>query len=154
MGFMDSYKRLEKLCGEVMNDDHRVSAYIDAMTNTPRGAMVVKGWEEDLKQLKHYRWMRNQIAHNPECTEKTMCKPSDAQWVDGFYDRIMKQTDPLAMYRKAMRRKRTNANRKVSASEKASITRYQRKAKQTLYGFVLAIVVMFVLVALVVWMIG
>ena len=148
MGFMDSYKRLEKLCGEVMNDDHRVSAYIDAMTNTPRGAMVVKGWEEDLKQLKHYRWMRNQIAHNPECTEKTMCKPSDAQWVDGFYDRIMKQTDPLAMYRKALSRKRSNA------SKKASEKRRKRKVGQTLVGFVLAIVVMFALVALLVWMIG
>ena len=150
MGFMDSYKRLEKLCGEVMNDDHRVSAYIDAMVNKPRGAELVKGWEEDLKQLKHYRWMRNQIAHNPECTEKTMCKPGDAQWVDGFYDRIMKQTDPLAMYRKAMRRKRTNA----STSEKARATRYQRKANQTLFGFVLAILVMFALVALLVWMMG
>lgn len=148
MGFMDSYKRLEKLCGEVMNDDHRVSAYIDAMTNTPRGAMVVKGWEEDLKQLKHLRWMRNQIAHNPECTEKTMCKPSDAQWVDGFYDRIMKQTDPLAMYRKALSRKRSNA------SKKASEKRRKRKVGQTLVGFVLAIVVMFALVALLVWMIG
>ena len=27
MGFIDSYKHLEKLCGEVLNDDRRVSAY-------------------------------------------------------------------------------------------------------------------------------
>ena len=29
MGFIESYKRLEKLCGDLLNDDRRVSAYID-----------------------------------------------------------------------------------------------------------------------------
>ena len=27
MSFTESYKQLEKLCGEIMNDDRRVSAY-------------------------------------------------------------------------------------------------------------------------------
>ena len=148
MGFMDSYKRLEKLCGEVMDDDRRVSAYIDAMVNTARGADLVKGWEEDLKLLKHYRWMRNQIAHNPDCTEKNMCKPSDMQWIDDFYSRIMKQTDPLALYRKAMKRKHANVKKKTSTQ------RYQRKAGQTLLAFVLAILVMFAMVAVLVWILG
>lgn len=31
MGFIESYKHLEKLCGEVLNDDRRISAYIDEM---------------------------------------------------------------------------------------------------------------------------
>ena len=55
MSFTESYKQLEKLCGEIMNDDRRVSAYIDEMINTPRGSYLVKGWDSDLKQLKHYR---------------------------------------------------------------------------------------------------
>ena len=38
MSFTESYKQLEKLCGEIMNDDRRVSAYIDEMINTPRGS--------------------------------------------------------------------------------------------------------------------
>ena len=33
MGFIESYKHLEKLCGEVLNDDRRISAYIDEMIN-------------------------------------------------------------------------------------------------------------------------
>ena len=32
-----------------------------------------------------------------------MCEYGDAQWIDDFYDRIMNQSDPLAMYRKATR---------------------------------------------------
>ena len=47
MGFIDSYKRLEKICGEVMNDERRVSAYIEEMANTPQGHYLVKGWEND-----------------------------------------------------------------------------------------------------------
>ena len=30
-----------------------------------------------------------------------MCEYGDAQWIDDFYDIIMNQSDPLAMYRKA-----------------------------------------------------
>ena len=103
MGFIDSYKHLEKLCGEVLNDDRRVSAYIDEMLRTPRGSYYVKTWDEDLKNLKHYRWVRNQISHEPGCTEQNMCEPSDTLWLDEFYSRIMSQEDPLALYYKATR---------------------------------------------------
>lgn len=100
MSFIESYKHLDKICGEVLNDDRRISAYIDEMINTPRGSYLVRGWDDDLKQLKHYRWVRNQIAHEPNCTEENMCEYGDAKWIDDFYDRIMNQSDPLAMYRK------------------------------------------------------
>ena len=62
---------------------------------------MIGGWEQDLKQLKHYRWVRNQIAHKPDCTEEDLCSFVDEEWILGFYDRIMNQTDPLALYRKA-----------------------------------------------------
>lgn len=101
MGFIDSYKRLEKLCSEIYNDNHGVSSYIDEMTNMPIGARCVQGWDEDLKQLERYRWVRNQIVHDPGCTEENMCEYGDAQWLDNFRSRIMAANDPLALYRKA-----------------------------------------------------
>lgn len=103
MGFIDSYKHLEKLCGEILNDDRRVSAYIDEMLNTPNGSYYVRTWESDLKNLKHYRWVRNQISHEPGCTEQNMCEPEDEVWLEEFYSRIMNGTDPLTLYRKATR---------------------------------------------------
>lgn len=112
MGFMDSYKHLEKLCGEVMDDERRVSAYIDEMLRMPRGSSLVRGWDEDLRNLKHYRWVRNQIVHEPNCSEETMCDPGDAEWIDDFYDRIMDQTDPLALYRKATRERSSEVRHK------------------------------------------
>jgi len=102
MGFIDSYKHLEKLCGEVLNDDRPISAYIDEMLNIPFGSCYVKTWNEDLKTLKHYRWIRNKISHEPGCTEHNMCKPEDELWINDFYSRIMNQTDPLTLYHKAI----------------------------------------------------
>ena len=101
MGFINSYKRLEKLCNEIYDSNHGVSAYIDDMARLASASFYVFNWNDDLKQLKHYRWIRNQIAHEPNCTEENMCEYGDAQWIDDFYDRIMNQSDPLAMYRKA-----------------------------------------------------
>ena len=72
MSFMNSYKHLEKLCGEIMRDERRVSAYIDEMTCTPFGPSLVAGWNNVLKNLKHYRHIRNLIAHEPDCSEVSM----------------------------------------------------------------------------------
>lgn len=101
MEFINSYKRLEKLCNEIYDSNHGISAYIDDMAKLTSASFYVFNWNDDLKQLKHYRWIRNQIAHEPNCTEENMCEYGDAQWIDDFYDRIMYQSDPLAMYRKA-----------------------------------------------------
>ena len=99
MGFMDSYKQLEKLCGDMLGEG-RVSAYIKEMSDKPRGAYLVSGWEADLKRLRHCRRIRNRIVHEPGCSETDMCPPEDEKWLDDFYARIMNQTDPLALYYK------------------------------------------------------
>ena len=107
MGFINSYKRLEKLCNEIYDSNHGISAYIDDMARLTSASFYVFNWNAPAPVtslgLKHYRWIRNQIAHEPNCTEENMCEYGDAQWIDDFYDRIMNQSDPLAMYRKATR---------------------------------------------------
>ena len=101
MGFIEAYKKLEKLCSETMGPDRPVTAYIEEMKAKPDGAYYVPGWEEDLKRLKHYRHIRNKIAHDPGCTEKNMCAPGDAAWLVRFHGRILRCEDPLTLYRKA-----------------------------------------------------
>ena len=110
MGFIESYKQLEKLCGDLLDDDRRLSAYIDEMIKTPSGAFYVNGWNDDLKKLKHYRWVRNRIVHEPNCTEQNMCEIGDTMWLDNFYSRILNQTDPLALYYHATVTTQTNTN--------------------------------------------
>lgn len=55
MGFNDSYKHLEKLCGEVLNDDRRVSAYIAKIPNLSNRSR---------RRLLH-RHNRTAITENP-----------------------------------------------------------------------------------------
>ena len=101
MEFMNAYKHLEKLCGDLLNDERRISAYIDEMAKISDGTSKVYNWDNDLKKLKHYRWIRNQIVHEPDCQEENMCHPDDVAWLNNFYSRIMNQTDPLALYLKS-----------------------------------------------------
>ena len=129
MGFIDSYKRLAKLCSEIYTDNHGISSYIDEMTNNPMGSHYVRGWEEDLKQLKHYRWIRNQIVHEPGCTEENMCESDDAQWLDNFHSRIMSADDPLALYRKA-RNPQTTQKPKQTRSTEYTYPQYKKTASQ------------------------
>ena len=91
MSFIESYKHLDKICGEMFETQYGVSAYIEEMLNNPRGSFLVRGWENDLKQLKHYRWIRNQIVHEPDCYEENMCEAGDDEWLDDFYERIINQ---------------------------------------------------------------
>ena len=85
MSFIESYKHLDKICGEMFETQYGVSAYIEEMLNNPHGSFLVRGWENDLKQLKHYRWIRNQIVHEPDCYEETMCEAGDDEWLDAMY---------------------------------------------------------------------
>lgn len=117
MGFIDSYKRLEKLCSELLDSDRSISAYIDEMLNITDGAFHVKDWDRDLKKIKHYRWVRNRIVHEPGCTELNMCTAEDEKWIDDFYSRIINRTDPLALYRKATTKKPSTAVSCQSLSE-------------------------------------
>ena len=108
MCFVDSYKRLEKLLNEVYGDSHGISVYIDEMVNISDGSYYVSDWKQDLKQLKHYRWVRNQIVHEPACTEENMCTPEDIQWINDFYSRVMAANDPLSKYRRFKQRTKLN----------------------------------------------
>jgi hypothetical protein len=98
MGFIETYKRLERLCEDIMQDARGISAYIDEMESLPEGSFYVRSWQNDLKMLKHYRWIRNKIAHEPDCCEENMCSPEDALWLVNFYERLLNQTDSLSLY--------------------------------------------------------
>ena len=117
------------------------------MINTPRGSYLVRGWENDLKQLKHYRWIRNQIVHEPDCYEETMCEAGDDEWLDDFYERIINQTDPLALYLKSSKVNpltKTQKESNYSPQRKKIHHKTKRSANFTLF-FIILIVLIFVL---------
>ena len=155
MSFIDSYKRLEKLCNEIYGDIHGVKAYIEEMNNTPLGARYVLGWDEDLKRLKHYKWVRNQIWHDLNCTEENMCEYGDAQWLDNFRSRIMSANDPLAQYRKARKPQPTQRPRQTYTPEPRTYTYPKRtSAPQRSAGCLTYVIGVLVVVAAVVLVVG
>lgn len=147
MEFMNAYKHLEKLCGDILNDERRISAYIDEMAKISDGSTKVHNWDNDLKKLKHYRWIRNQIIHEPDCQEENICHPDDVAWLNNFYSRIMNQTDPLALYLKSSKVNpltKTQKESNYSPQRKKIHHKTKRSANFTLF-FIILIVLIFVL---------
>lgn len=106
MGFMQSYKHLDNLCKEM--NGIGISGYIRDMESAANGSVFVSNWKNDYVHLKHYRHIRNKIAHETYADENTLCFPEDSEWLDEFYQRILAQQDPLAVY--------YNVNQRTSAS--------------------------------------
>ncbi len=96
MGFMQSYKRLDNLCRDM--NGVGVTGYLQDMDSAPKGRVRVPGWDDDRRQLKYYRHLRNRIAHENDACEEDLCSPADAAWLEDFCRRILERTDPLAMY--------------------------------------------------------
>ena len=98
VGFIKSYKHLDNLCKDI--NGIGVTGYINDMEDRPSAEYSIAGWKQDYLKLKHYRYIRNQIAHENYAEEENMSSPEDTVWLDNFYNRIMNQTDPLALYYK------------------------------------------------------
>lgn len=94
--FQERYKQLDKLCREMYSSSEGVSSYIQDMENTPYSERhTVNNWEKIYKELKHARWMRNQLAHDISI-DIEFCEQSDIEFVEQFYSSIMKGNDPLS----------------------------------------------------------
>lgn len=119
MGFMESYKYLDNLCKDM--NGIGITGYIKDMEQEPNGDFYVDGWEKDYLQLKHYRYIRNQIAHENYAHESDMCSAKDIAWLDAFYQRIIGQTDPLAL---CYKKNRFRSSQKFTEIKKNSAVQY------------------------------
>mgnify|MGYP005780509263 CR=1 FL=1 len=100
--FFDEYARLDKLCSELVGGSSAgktgVTSYIDDMERIfTRGTQSIPRWTDDYRQLKHVRYIRNRLAHEAGAFEEKLCTQDDISFVKAFHERILNQTDPLAM---------------------------------------------------------
>ena len=92
-----------------------VTVYIEQLDETPMTVRYwITEWNDEYRQLKHIRWLRNQIAHSTEYVE---CTRSDLDWLKGFHNRLLTQQDLLA-----------KAHRVINESQ---IQNQQQRAKAT-----------------------
>ena len=93
--------------------------------------------------------LRNKIVHEPDCTEKNMCEPGDEKWLEDFYSRIMKQSDPLALYHKAIRtRSASKSTQKSSASKRTSYKKRKRKSTHRKIGCAVFMIIALIIAAI------
>lgn len=107
MEFLTVYKKLDNLCKDLLNTDRGISTYISIMEDKSSAAYFIQNWSDDYKALKHYRWVRNQLAHEDNVYEEDLCTEADIQWIIRFHKRILNHQDPLALYNKTKRKVKT-----------------------------------------------
>ena len=121
--FFNAYKEFDALLGGMLGSDHGVGDYIEAMESTSTGkAKLVPTFYEDLKELKHLRFIRNKIAHE---TSDAHCTKEDLDLLTDFHERALVGQDPLAVIKRGGAKpkaesKPTKKEQKQSSEKKGS----------------------------------
>ena len=91
---LEEYKYVDAICRDMFGAEKGVSAYIEQLDETPMTVRYwITEWNDEYRQLKHIRWLRNQIAHSTGSVE---CSQADVDWLKGFHNRLLTQQDLLA----------------------------------------------------------
>lgn len=117
--YMEAYKKLDKLCKEIFYSEKGVSSYIEEMENESRwGERYVLGWNEIYKKLKHYRWVRNQYAHEVDALDRIDINVHDIEWLENFTQMIMERKDPFSKLREYKEERIAKKNSKYNNDTK------------------------------------
>ena len=70
---LEEYKYVDAICRDMLGAEKGVTAYIEQLDETPVTVRYwITEWNDEYRQLKHIRWLRNQIAHSigsVECSQ-------------------------------------------------------------------------------------
>ena len=91
---LEEYKYVDAICRDMLGTKKGVSAYIEQLDETPMTVRYwITEWNDEYRQIKHIRWLRNQIVHS---TGNVECTQSDLDWLKDFHNRLLTQQDLLA----------------------------------------------------------
>lgn len=119
--FFEEYKHLDKLCEELYGEHNGISHYIDDMKNTPEyDSRNISYWRNDLEKLIRLRHIRNQLAHSEDAFNENICTQKDIEWCRNFYNRILNQSDSLALLYQYSKKKRQIVKTKTGTPQPSS----------------------------------
>lgn len=110
--FLEAYKSLDELCKQILSSDRGISEYIDEMSKEQQAHLTISCWENDYKQLKKMRWIRNRLVHETNSFEDNLITIEDIVWLQDFRSRIMKCTDSYSLLYQSR-----NAKRKATVNQ-------------------------------------
>ena len=99
--FLEEYKRLDHLCGDLFGCPFGVTAYLNQMKRDTFIGHRVPNWDADYRMLKRFRHLRTQLAHEEGTFETLDISQRDIADIRAFHKRILSQTDPLALLKKS-----------------------------------------------------
>ena len=128
--FLEEYKRLDHLCKDILSSNDGISEYIRQMEEPQYSdCRFVNTWDDDYRQLKHMRWVRNKLTHEIGTLNSDICREDDIEWVKSFYNRIINTDDPLSAIRKS------KEERAKQEKQKAAPNIQKNSPVQTLSAF-------------------
>lgn len=153
--FLDEYKYVDKICREMLGAEKGVTAYIEQLDETPMTVRYwITEWNDEYRQIKHVRWLRNQIVHSTGYVE---CTQSDLDWLKGFHNRLLTQQDLLAKARRVIKesqiqRQQQLAKTVTAAAPKpgANVYRSPRGPRKSLI-LIAVIAALAVLIGILIW---
>ena len=152
--FMEAYKHLDKICGEIFNNEKGVTTYIYELERQRSGSFYVGSWDVTYQKLKKYRHIRNTYVHEVGTSSSEICSTEDINWLNSFHEDILQRRDPLAQYREILEKKRgenrsknQKRNECISGNPKGSKITSQNHEFETVGKMVLNIS-LFILVAI------
>lgn len=134
--FLEEYKHLDKLIKEMFGTVKGVSDYIDIATTTYN-----LQYNNDIKTLKHLRYIRNRLTHDTDTLNTQMCTQADIDWLEGFYQKVYSVSDPLSLSLKTKSITKNIVNINIQNKEKVPVQDNKRTSPIPVFlGVALAIV--------------
>ena len=153
--FLDEYKYVDKICREMLGAEKGVTAYIEQLDETPMTVRYwIAEWNDEYRQLKHIRWLRNQIAHSTGYVE---CTQSDLDWLKDFHNRLLTQQDLLAKARRVIQesqiQKQQQQAKTVLAADPKTVANVYRSPRGPRKSWILIAVIaaLAIIIGLLIW---
>ena len=156
--YLEEYKYVDNICRDMLGVEKGVTAYIEQLDETPATVRYwITEWNDEYRQLKHIRWLRNQIAHSTEYVE---CTQSDLDWLKGFHNRLLTQQDLLAKARRVVQESQIQRQQQLAKTVTAAAPKYSaavfrspRKLRKS-WILIAIIVALVVIVGVLVWIVN
>ena len=116
---LEEYKYVDAICRDMLGAEKGVTAYIEQLDETPVTVRYwITEWNDEYRQLKHIRWLRNQIVHSTGSVE---CTQSDLDWLKGFHNRLLTQQDLLAMAHRVIKESQIQRQQQLAKTVTAAV---------------------------------
>lgn len=149
--FFEEYKRFDRICSDMYSVPGGVSQYILDMENHfSEGTLLVDNWKQTYGEIKHLRWVRNQIAH--EASGGSISSDHDLVILQAITLSILQQEDPLALlhreqYRRCNRitQRRQKHEKKLPVEAVDKTVLLSRKRRKTCFWQGVILLILFIL---------